>query len=321
VGCGKSSTPSENSKEDAVVSEEETAQKSTDLEKKPDGEHKRDRKNFAGMMRGGPLQVLHQALDQLDLSADQKASVDKAFEGAKADAADTASKDTDKPEAFKAFLADVAKQVRAGDIDEPGLLAKASGLEKAGPDDAKRETMAKTLQAVHDILTPEQRTKLATDLQSKLDGMFGRMRGPEKRGIDDKGGADKHGPAGFMLHGIDVTDEQKQAIQTALEKAGLGDAEDEMRKKGDEMQSQLKATLEAFKADKFDAAASMPKTLESDGHFQKMVKSLKVIVPLLDQEQRTALADRIEKGMEARGGFAPGRHGFKGGKKAHEEED
>lgn len=264
---------------------------------------KRERPNFAGMGRGGPIQVLRQALDGMDLTADQKTAIDKAFADAKPS---RDGKPEGKPEGMQAFFDEVAGQIRANHIDKAGLLAKASDLEKPAVD-PMRASMAKTLQTVHDTLTAEQRVKLANELSDKLDAMGGHLDKLGKR--DGKRDGKRGGGAGFLLRGIDVSDEQEASIEKALTAAGL-DKSDEMKKGGEEMTAKMKALLEAFKGDKFDAAAMLPAAPEMKGnHLETMIKSLEIVVPLLDEAQRNELADRIQKGMDG------GKHGPRGDKK------
>ena len=79
-----------------------------------------------------------------------------------------------------------------------------------------------------------------------------------------------------------------------------------------------KALLDAFAADTFDARAALSAMPARDGkgeggreaHLGRMVASLKVVVPLLDEAQRNALADRLERG--------PMQGGMKRGRGAHQ---
>lgn len=295
VAC-TTSTPESGPESDKDDVEEAVQNDDTALKQAPDADKhgKRDRRDFGGMGRGGPIQVLRQALDGMDLTAAQKTTIDKAFADAKPS---REGKPEGKPEGMQAFFDDVAGQIRANHIDKAGLLAKASGLEKPALD-PMRTSMARTLQTVHDTLDAEQRVKLATELTGKLDAMGGHL---EKLGKRD--GKRPGGGAGFLLRGIDVSDEQQASIEKALTAAGL-DKSDDMRKGGEEMTAKMKALLEAFKADKFDAAAMLAAAHEmKGGHLETMIKSLEIVVPLLDEAQRNELADRIQKGMDG------GKHG------------
>lgn len=309
VGCSTSSSgPESTEKEDVAVEDEALHKDDTAVQKAPDAKlGKHDRHDFAGM-RGGPLQMLRQAVDGLGLTAEQKATIDKAFDDAKPT---KPGPEAGNMEAYKAFFAEVGKQIRANSIDEAGLLAKASGLEKPAVD-PMRASMAKALQTVHDALTPEQRVKLASDLDGKLGAMKSFGDKAEKFG---KGKGGKPG-LGFLLRGVDVSDEQKDAIEKALTAAGLDKSHDDMKKVGEEMESKMKALLEAFKGEKFDAAAMMPAPPAMKGdHLETMIKSLKIVVPLLDEAQRNELADRIEKGGDMKGKRGPrGEKGKRHGK-------
>ncbi len=63
----------------------------------------------------------------------------------------------------------------------------------------------------------------------------------------------------------------------------------------------MRARLETFAADRFDANAFLPQPPAGEkmgprAHLDRMVGALAAIVPILDEAQRNALAERIEKG-------------------------
>jgi Spy/CpxP family protein refolding chaperone len=102
------------------------------------------------------------------------------------------------------------------------------------------------------------------------------------------------GGAGFFLRGLDLTEAQRASIETALAKAGLDEpAKDATFKQ--QMLEKAKSSLAAFAKDSFDAEAVVPE-MGHGPHLGRMVKALAVVVPLLDDAQRAALADRIEQG-------------------------
>lgn len=256
--------------------------------------------------------ILRQALDGMDLTADQKTTIDKAFADAKPERG-SRDKSDDQPEAYRAFFDEVASQIRANHVDKASLLTKAAGLQKPAADPL-RASMARTLQTVHDTLTPEQRAKLATELTGKLDALGGHMDKLGKRDAKRQGGMGGKG-LGFLLRGVAVSAEQQASIETALDKAGLAREDADLKKAGEEMTAKMKALLEAFKGERFDAAALLPEgPMMKGNHLETMIKSLEVVVPLLDEAQRNELADRIQKGMDG-GKHGPGGPG--GGDKKH----
>ena len=105
-----------------------------------------------------------------------------------------------------------------------------------------------------------------------------------------------------MLAGLDLTQEQKDAIKAKLDAqrpaAPTAEQREAMKTKMESMRTEMKAKLESFKSDKFDATAFVtpPKDLarpEMAGHPKNPLAD---IVPLLTPAQRESLAARIEKG-------------------------
>jgi hypothetical protein len=119
-----------------------------------------------------------------------------------------------------------------------------------------------------------------------------------RRGPHGHGKHGMHGPMGILLHGIELRDEQREAIGKALEARRPDKATmEEMGKKHEEMRAKMQAALRAFRAEKFDAAAVLPEHAGKPP-FDHLVKALGAIVPVLDAAQRDALADKLEKGPE-----------------------
>ncbi|MDI3282244.1 Spy/CpxP family protein refolding chaperone [Polyangium sp. 15x6] len=136
-------------------------------------------------------------------------------------------------------------------------------------------------------------------------GPEGAMRGP--RG--------EHGPMGFFLHGLELRDEQREQIKTALEAARPEKAEkpegmdrEAWAKKHEEMRARMKAAFDSFRSEKFDAEALLPPKEMRPMGGDHLVKALSAIVPVLDAEQRSTLAQRIEEGPQMPPHFR-GKHG------------
>jgi Spy/CpxP family protein refolding chaperone len=259
-------------------------------------------------MHGHPL--LAAALKEIDLSAEQRKTIESAMDGIH----------KGQPDQMKAFHKALADDIRAGKVDEATLKANAGDMEKAGAE--HRASVVKAVETLHATLTPAQRTQLVTLVKERMQ-KFAKHEG--KRGHDGKPGHDgkeghgkkggehhaRHGgPMMFMLHGIELRDDQKKAIEAAMPPKPEKDADDKAAK-FEEHRARMDAALEAFKGDKFDAATVLP---EHDGKHpmaDRFVKMLQVVVPILDAEQRAELAKRIEEGPRM------GRHGGKG-KRGHD---
>lgn len=278
----------------------------------------------------GPAHMLGVALHELELSDAQKTKIEGALEALRDDGPDH-KKD---PAAWKAL----ADSVRAGKVDEAALNAtlakKAEGAEE------HRAKMAEALSTLHATLTKEQRRALVDAMTAKVDrkgdkgerGPKGDGDGKERRGPkgdgEGWGGKGRHGmrggPMGHMLADLDLTDEQRAQIDKALEGV-RPDADDieEMKEGFEAMMAERKARLETFAADSFDAKAFLAQDMKDmkgkgmKGHHEVMVSSLKAVLPILTEAQRTKLADQLEKGPMMGMGKGPmgkpGRDGKRGG--------
>jgi Spy/CpxP family protein refolding chaperone len=253
-------------------------------------------------MHGHPL--LAAALKELDLSAEQRKTIQSAVD----------NMHTGNGEQMKAIHKALADDIRAGKIDEASLKAKEGEMEKAGAE--HRAAVVKAVETLHATLTPAQRTQLVTIVK---DRMQKHMQHEGKEGHEGHGkpGHEKHGEhhAGrgglmmFMLHGIELRDDQKKAIEAAMPPKPEMDGDDKDGKDGkfEEHRAQMDAALEAFKGDKFDAATVLPEHEGKNQMAERFVKMLQVVVPILDADQRAELAKRVEEGPHM------GRHGGKHG--------
>ncbi|WP_170319374.1 periplasmic heavy metal sensor [Polyangium spumosum] len=280
-----------------------------------------------GRHHGGGHHLLGAALHELDdLTPEQR----KTIEGAMQSLDGTHEADR---QAFHKALAD---GVRAGKIDEAAVKAKLGDTEKLASE--RRAAVVKALGTLHATLTPAQRVALATHVEERMEkfagkhgpeGMKrGRHHGPEDgergpRGPEGmkRGPRGEHGPMGFFLHGLELREEQKTQIHAALEASrpekpemhGKMDKE-AWAKKHEEHRARMKAAIASFRTDTFDAEALLP---PKDARPMPMmmgdhlVKALSAIVPVLDEGQRGALAQRIEEGpkMPHFRGKRGGKHG------------
>jgi Spy/CpxP family protein refolding chaperone len=240
------------------------------------------------------------ALHNLDLSAEQRKTIEGAVE--KLGRGDH--------EGMKALGKTLADGVRAGKIDEAAVKAKAAELEKHAAE--RHAALTAALETLHETLTPKQREALVAHIEERMQKHAG-AGNHDKHENHAKHGRGKHGPMAFLLHGLDLRDDQRAKIDAALDAARPEKPADDMKARHEEMRARRKAALEAFRSEKFDPAALLPEknTTQPFGH---MPGALGAIVPILDAEQREALADKLEKGpaMKHFGGHRHGKHGKHG---------
>lgn len=330
AGCGADSTSTDAlgaPSNEGVASEPLTKAPSTGDQAGEAGKGKGDKgdgfRGHHGGRHGGPEHLLRAALHELDLSDAQKATIKGALDGLH----DGAKKHGKDPAMFAAL----AQGVRAGSIDKTAIEAKLAGAEKGAEE--HRARVAEALGTLHATLTKEQRRALIDALAAKMekrgekgehgpmgdrDGKPGRG-GPEGR--DEHAGKGDHGmkggPLGHLLRDLDLRDEQRAQIDKALEATRPSDADrDAMKAKHEAMRTEMRARMEAFAGDRFNANAFLPAAKEGPrGHLEGMITSLAAVLPILDQAQRDALADRLEEGprmgKHERGG-KPERAGKRG---------
>lgn len=215
------------------------------------------------------------------------------------------------------------------------MLAK---LGKSGALDtghaARVAALASSRETLHATLTKEQRSALIDAVQKRAEGPApggerGPMPGGDFAGKGERGpreggrrppesgarpGADHlPGPLGFLLGGIELTTEQRDAIGKAFEARQPSATEREgMQKRHEVMRAVMHERLASFVGDAFDAKSFVrpPTDAKAGGPgnpFEHMIDDLVIVTPLLDATQREALAARLEKGPPAFEG-RPGEH-------------
>lgn len=269
---------------------------------------------------GGPDLLLVAALRELELTPAQKTTIEEAL--AKAGAGPRERGPKDRP-----GLAALAAGVRAGKIDTTTVLASTARADQGA--EGHGAAAATALQTLHATLTPEQRRALVDSVTKRME-----ERGPANEGRGKKGnrgaggpppggkgpaGRAAAGPLAHLLHGIEVTDAQRESIGRALEAQRGTPADHEgMKERSEGKRAAMRARLEGFAAATFDAKAFVapPEGGPAGGpkqHFERMVKDLAVVVPMLEPAQREALAARLEKGPPMGPPGGPREHGPRGG--------
>jgi Spy/CpxP family protein refolding chaperone len=229
---------------------------------------------------GGVGALIAMSLKDLDLSADQRAAVDKVKTdlAAKMDPARAAGKD----------LANVlADGVAAGSIDRAKVTPAIDHLVALVQD--QQDASLDALNQLHAILTPAQRTSLSDGLLAH----FGKWK--EAQGRDDQDDGRNHsGHLVAIARELGITPDQAKQIKTSfhdLMKASPLEPEPP------HVQEHLQLLAAAFKTDAFDA-----KTLKSGPSASASMvrwgttrreRFLEAAVPVLTADQRTRLAQII----------------------------
>ena len=225
----------------------------------------------------GPTAMFKVALDDPDLSSEQRSTIEATLEGLRP------ARRPEKVEHEKRAEA-LAAAVRSGKVDVAALTP--SDAEGDAMHEAMHAKMTAALTTLHDTLTADQRKTLVAKLR---DGHAGRDRGERLKGPPPGG------HLSMLLHGVDISGEQETAIEKALAQAKIDLAPPTPPNDG----KGPGALLDAFAADSFDASA-LPPPVHKRIPF---VEALAVAVPLLDQSQRDALADAILDGPPKRSKF------------------
>jgi len=221
---------------------------------------------------GGARRVFEQALADVELRPDQI----KAVEAMKSEA----KKRHEPVKAAKRELATaVADQIEAGKIDRCALDTEidkvASAKAQAHPGDRA------AFEKLHSILDRDQRTKFVDALKQRWQA---HRQTRESSALADK-----------MARMLGLTDEQKDKVEKVL--SGLHEIGEALGVHEGHREKWTKI-LEAFKGDKFsldeiapmgDVAAMTKKGIE--GHLW----AAEAILPILDKDQRTLLAEKIRE--------------------------
>ena len=176
-------------------------------------------------------------------------------------------------------LRTVAKQVRAGKVDKLALDAQMSRVHAAMQGKA-RPLAIKTLNALHQTLTPAQRSELIDRLQKRFRSHHGRG---------------KHLRA--LMSTLGLSDDQKTQLET-MARQHFAKARGQWRSHRQVRRQKMIAAAKAFKSPTFDASkldllSGPPKDLKA-----KVGRLLDVVdkaLPILSATQRDALATLIEQ--------------------------
>jgi Spy/CpxP family protein refolding chaperone len=228
----------------------------------------------------GPEMLLATALHHLDLTPDQRTTIENA-----AHAVGPAM--PHDPSLFH----EVAEGVRSGKLDEAAVLAK---LDAASPPADRSAALVNAIDTLHKALAPEQRRALVDTIAKHID---------EHEHAPAATGSGPPGLLGHLLSGLNLTDDQRQSIDRILASQAAPGEQTAMVARMQALHADLRERLQAFSGDRFDAAAFLtpwnnasPVNLRE--HVQHTLHALAAIVPVLDPAQRATLAAAIEAGPQ-----------------------
>lgn len=174
----------------------------------------------------------------------------------------------------------LAAAVRSGSIDIAAL--RPSDREIDAHHAALRARLKSALVTLHDALDETQRAAVVARVrEQKPEGALGDHPPP---------GPPPGGHLGMMLDGLDVDDAQRERIEAALARAGLGEP---IAPPEPPDPAAFESFLDSFASSSFDSSALPPPPARPE---PRLLAVLAVVVPLLDSEQRGTLADRILEG-------------------------
>jgi Spy/CpxP family protein refolding chaperone len=176
----------------------------------------------------------------------------------------------------------LASGVAAGNVDDIALSPQVRAVETAMA--ADEPTDRATLEKLHAVLTPAQRTELVTRVEAHM------QRGGALQHAD-AGATGRREGMGPWAHALNLTDAQRQQIGANLR--SIGPAVDPTVRK-DARESRLHV-VEAFKGDRFvmSEVAPLPDPRLLEQEALRPVRLAKAGAPVLTPEQRATAAGKL----------------------------
>jgi Spy/CpxP family protein refolding chaperone len=219
----------------------------------------------------GPHALLSAALEEPGLTSADRATIEEALASLRPP--------KEEPE-HRARAAALAAAIRSGSIDIAALRPADREI------DERREVMhtrlTSALVMLHDTLDATERASVVTRVRA--------MRPDGARGDRPPHGPPPGDHLAMMLDGLDVDEAQRDEIEAAVARAGLG--EPVARPEPPDLAA-LDAFLDSFTSSSFDAGALPRPPARPE---PRLLEVLAVVVPLLDSAQRDTLAERILEG-------------------------
>jgi len=228
---------------------------------------------------GPAMAVIHAALQIDSLTVQQRASIE-ALKKAEHEAVIPARA------AQSRVLTALAAQVEAGNIDRGAIAPAVQAAEAA--DSSARAAARDTLQKLHDILTPAQRSELVSTIEAK-------MAAHENAASGEGGNAPAgQGHGGLLAHWsakLGLSAEQQAQIAANLKSAA--DAQPPVAAQGQARRAERERWLESFRAGDFNANASaLTPPHDMTVHIEDV---LQAAVPVLTPAQRTQVATELRQ--------------------------
>jgi Spy/CpxP family protein refolding chaperone len=223
--------------------------------------------------------LLHASLRLESLSASQRTQIEQLVASDKAATANVRAARGQLTQALAAGLG-------AGNVNEQALGPQLQALE--GAIEADEPVMRGTLEKLHAILTPAQRTELV----NKVEGREARMQAwmAEHRGAGSA--QTREGNVGPWGRALGLTDAQRAQI-----KANLGSTPAVDPALRVEARTERQRVLDAFKGDRFVmneiAPARDPRLIDEEPG--RMVRLAKAAAPVLTADQRATAAAKLQQ--------------------------
>jgi Spy/CpxP family protein refolding chaperone len=228
------------------------------------------------MKRGhGPLRMLERALATLELTADQRATINELITAAQTRHAPMLA-------ARRDLLQAVAAQVEDGRINRVALQPKIDALKAAFKTAMPADRAA--VEQLHGILDAKQRAALVDSLQAHKKNWLGRHH---------EGG--RH--LGRIFSELNLTDEQQQQVRESMQALRPAHKSGQHRA----MKAGHAQLLEAFKGDTFTMPElpPAPDGVDRGGPMaDRVTKMAETLLPVLTPAQRTTLAATIRARAE-----------------------
>jgi Spy/CpxP family protein refolding chaperone len=194
---------------------------------------------------------------------------------------------SDVDKAKRDLLADLAKGIESGRIDESMLKPDEEKVEKAA--DAASPDVRSSFQKMHDLLDADQRKQFVSNFREALQKRESKL--------------DPNAQVGEWAKTLSLTDDQKQKIAGIL-------AED--KSANDEMRARLDKVLDAFSSDSFAIDQVLPEGSEkdrADKMMHRIVDQARKVTDILTPEQRATAAKTIRDRLSEKGGNPEGPTG------------
>jgi Spy/CpxP family protein refolding chaperone len=223
--------------------------------------------------------LLHASLRLESLSASQRTQIEQLVASEKAATANVRAARGQLTQAVAAGLG-------AGSVNEQALGPQLQAVE--GAIQADEPVMRGTLEKLHAILTPAQRTELVSKIEAREARMQARMA--ERR---DGGSAQANeGGVGPWGRALGLTDAQRAQIKANLGSAPAGDPSLRV-----EARVERQRVVEAFKGDRFVmseiAPPADPRLIDEEAG--RMVRLAKAAAPVLTADQRATAAAKLQQ--------------------------